>query len=97
VIESSPSPYVDYVYYEPSVSSFVWYEPSVSTWTEYYETIGSPVYWYDESTLTYILESESPSPYVDYYTYNESLDSYSYYAPTPITDTTSCYIAPVVY
>jgi hypothetical protein len=40
------------------------YEPTALEWSQYYSEPEVDVYWYDESTGTYNVETEEPSPSV---------------------------------
>jgi hypothetical protein len=73
----SYNPYVSYYTYEPTTESYIAYTPEVAEWTSYYAAPTEPLYYFDVGTAAYYQETEEPSPYVDYYTYESG--SYSPY------------------
>jgi hypothetical protein len=75
----SYNPYVSYYTYEPITESYIAYTPEVAEWTSYYAAPTEPLYYFDVGTAAYYQETEEPSPYVDYYTYESG--SYSPYEP----------------
>jgi len=95
-IETEPSPYQSYYYYEPSTQSYLPYEPSPVQWTSYYEEPTVELYsYYGPSTYTYTYEESEPilgggsfdwTPTWVYQTVSEPSPYQTYYYYEPSTE-----------
>jgi hypothetical protein len=80
-IESEPSPYTTYWFFDESTQTFSLYEPSPVEWTKYYELPPVDLYSFDQPTQEFYTVSE-PNPYTSYFYYSEESQSYIPYEPT---------------